>query len=648
MTFSFYFNFTDLSGCGGLFCDNSYLHRMKRKPVLITLGIVALFAIGFFFVRGRFLNKPQKADISQFINHFTESLATGKRDSVIACFETNQHQKLVTKLVNIFSGKTGGDGKSEPLFGISLDAGKTKITMLNSELAQAVIPVYFTHDSLPGSQSVLILKIRQSSSHACKIVQLDALTLFVDMAAYEKKVKLKGLRDEDLFSPITLASFKTAKELRSKYDTVLWFQHIGGKTYYFVAKGAVKIDYYDAARDNNIGLLSPALKEIIPPKYDLVHNVNGTVDGLIEVEKADKRGFYDIDGKNVVPVEYDQILPLTGDENLALLRKDNDYFYLKNDKTISDKIADLKITDEIKKIKNLNGSFTLEDPKSDDIMERNDRDYYTSIVLPPSYLVDLGILPKYMDLQNHLRKQVENDAGDGEGSEYYKVSFDGQKEDGNWLKAAYYSVVDSYLGSRSGLYETKNILVVDKHSNKMMGFSADSYHGMAEGGGPLSGKCNDNSLRQINDTLFEFKTTAVLDQQIQNDSVIYEGPYYHYLHVQNGKLIALPNERLFGFTKYVKMDDGYLMGCYIIGNKDVDHMTTELLQYAKNEIYANYHYKFKSEKWSSVFQSRFGRYDDDKGLYTNVDDSLTDIDKYNINWITQKLKGAKATTLAAK
>ena len=32
----------------------------------------------------------------------------------------------------------------------------------------------------------------------------------------------------------------------------------------------------------------------------------------------------------------------------------------------------------------------------------------------------------------------------------------------------------------------------------------------------------------------------------------------------------------------------------------------------------------------------------------SVNDSLTDIDKYNINWIAQKLKGIKTNTLAKK
>jgi hypothetical protein len=72
----------------------------------------------------------------------------------------------------------------------------------------------------------------------------------------------------------------------------------------------------------------------------------------------------------------------------------------------------------------------------------------------------------------------------------------------------------------------------------------------------------------------------------------------------------------------------------------------------KNEIYADYGYQFKDKRWQMVFgdMPKYGTDADGNtkpGLAT-VDDSLTDIDKYNINWINQKLKDGKSNTLAAK
>jgi len=65
----------------------------------------------------------------------------------------------------------------------------------------------------------------------------------------------------------------------------------------------------------------------------------------------------------------------------------------------------------------------------------------------------------------------------------------------------------------------------------------------------------------------------------------------------------------------------------------------------KNEIYASYGYRFKSADWNDRFSYRFGS---DTTKAVNVDDSLTVIDKYNINFLNQKLKNQDSKTLAAR
>ncbi len=126
-----------------------------------------------------------------------------------------------------------------------------------------------------------------------------------------------------------------------------------------------------------------------------------------------------------------------------------------------------------------------------------------------------------------------------------------------------------------------------------------------------------------------------------------EAPAYYYLRAVNGKLMGVSDYRVFGFTKYVKMDESYLSGCFLINGKRVNGMTDELLTYARNEIYASYHYKFPDQRWQDLFENTFAR-EDDK-LLKNVDDSLTAIDKYNIAWINKKLnKVPKINILAVK
>jgi hypothetical protein len=183
------------------------------------------------------------------------------------------------------------------------------------------------------------------------------------------------------------------------------------------------------------------------------------------------------------------------------------------------------------------------------------------------------------------------------------------------------------------------------------------------GSGSLGGICDVNNIRAINDSIFEVKSGALFYTGMYDTTkTLVGGPYYHYLVVRGNKLVELPNERYFGFTKYVKMNDSYLNGCYKFSEgtyptereKIVDHITPEMLRYMKNEIYAEYGYQFKDHRWQVVFQTMpvYG-YDENgnpKHSFSTVDDSLTTIDKYNINWITQKLRSMSGAdkTLAAK
>ena len=209
---------------------------------------------------------------------------------------------------------------------------------------------------------------------------------------------------------------------------------------------------------------------------------------------------------------------------------------------------------------------------------------------------------------------------------------------------------DHFIDGRSGLYESdksNRLLIVDKKNNQLLGFETKNHltgESDSEETRDIKSVCNENYLHQINDTLFEFRTSSATGQIIADHQVLIEGPSYHYFYIKNGKLIALPDSRVFDCTKYVKMDDSYLNGCFVVSDKNVDHMTPEILRYMKNEIYASYKYKFKSDMWTKAFQDSFDRYS--SPLRESVDDSLTMIDKYNINWLSQKLNGAKSTQLA--
>ncbi|MFC0516706.1 WG repeat-containing protein [Mucilaginibacter angelicae] len=631
---------------------------MKTKPLLITLTVFLITLGGIFFAGCKHQASGDKENVIRFLNDFNRHAKAGDIDSLQQFFETDKNSKAITLLIKVLSGKTNLGGKAMPLFRTELNFTDNDITFTGNDLAKAFVKVNFSGDNVPVKLSAITFTIHKLSDGQFKIISVSADRFRRDYLAYQKKIAGKSLADKDVYEPITLAAFKTADQLKTRYDSVLWFEHVNKQTYFYVIKGVLNRNFYypdsiPGKPTYKMGLISPSLKEIIPPAYDLIHNIGGTLNGFVEVELGKNRGLYDLNGKAVVPVIYDQIYPLNNDgDNLALLKKDADYFYLKKDLSITDKLTDFKIADELSKIKTFGSSFDLSDKSSKNIMEYNDRESTNCIVIPPSYLADWKIVPAYIDFQNPLRKRVQSMNEDGEGDVDMSISFTGtQKQDSSWFKSAFYSLVGNYLGARGGLYTEKKLVVVDKRTNRVMGFSAQTYYGRAEGGGYLSGACNENSLKAISDSLIEFKTTANIER-----AGIIEGPYYHYLQIKNGKLVPLPGKRIFGFTQYVKMNDSYLQGCYLLGapndrdSKGVraDNLPTSVLQYMKNEIYASYQYKFKSEQWNDAFNDQFERYNG--GNLSNVDDSLTAIDKFNINFLVKKLSSTKikTNTLAAK
>jgi len=588
---------------------------MKTKPILISITSIVLLVNVFLFTSCRHSTKPETAEINQFLNNFNRYVKAGNTDSLLACFDADKKLTILKKLVNLLAGKKSINGKEKPIFNLTLDVDADNIKLVDDEVMEATIPVYFSRDAFDTQSSVLSLKIKKVAPHQFKIVQADARQLLTDYLTYENLVRSKTVDEKDIFSPTTLEAFETADKLKTRYDSVVWFAHVDKKTFFYVVKGKWNINkYIKRSRDSVIypygmGLVSPELKEIIPPEYDLIHNISGTFPGLVEVEKNDKKGFYDLAGKIVIPINYDEIFPIEDENNLAVLRAGNEYFYLKKDMGISEKV-DLKINDFFSKIRNLNNSFDLYSKALLVVTEYNSKEENESVYISPSYLADLNMIEKIKDFKNPLRKSSDED-GEGDVHKKYLVSYTGKSEEtDNWLVTSFYSIRDYFLGGRSEFYDRKNIVIVDKKRDRVLAHNIETDY--TPGGGDFNGECDVNSIKLINDSLFEVKAgTALYIDLYDSTKTIISGIYYHYLAIENNKLRERPNNRIFGFTKYVKMDDSYMNGCYSMlvgpGTYDekktviVDHLSPEMLHYMKNEIYASYRYQFKDKRWQEIF-----------------------------------------------
>lgn len=429
---------------------------MKAKPMLILA--TALLCCAAFFARCSRHSANNEA-LNSFLNLVNLQVQNQQTAELMKDFQMPQKRQAVRQLINLICNKAGISKSSKPIFTVTMNMENNDASIINEKLTKVIIPLKLHRDSIEEKSTTLTFKIKEVANSTFKIVDVDAKDFLSDYVGYENLVRQKTLTDADIYSPQTIAAFKVADGLKAKYDSIPWFQHVDGKTWYYVVKG--KFDLYngrDTVHNFKMGLVSPEQKEVIPADFDLIHNIGATFPNLVEVEKDHKRGFYNLTGEVVLPVAYDQVYPISDDEDLAVVRKGNDYYHWKKGFSLSDADPNIKIADMLPRIQAYGRSQKLTEQVMQNVMEHNSRDDHGSIYIAPSYMVDWGLLSIVQEFKNPLRKNIEYE----EVSNLYELQFDGKTDNESWLSSVFYSIKDDYIGGRGGLYEHRNVMLVDK------------------------------------------------------------------------------------------------------------------------------------------------------------------------------------------
>ena len=155
--------------------------------------------------------------------------------------------------------------------------------------------------------------------------------------------------------------------------------------------------------------------------------------------------------------------------------------------------------------------------------------------------------------------------------------------------------------------------------------------------------CGESNYQLLNDSIVECIQNNTTKEQLY----AWETVYTFYKINSDGSIHPLESDRHFDFTKFVYINESYFKGCFGTyidgydyendekGNVWVrDHLTINDLDMMRNEIFADYGYKFQSEKW----QKHFSKFEWYKSSYENVDEQLTDMDRHNIKVILKVRK----------
>ncbi len=460
---------------------------------------------------------------------------------------------------------------------------------------------------------------------------------------------------DTLLSKNMLANIRS---LREDYGDVLAYSEWDGILYYYIASKPLKGKYNVFSKENlddaKIGLVMGNGQLVLQPLYDKIYNPNTTVIGGIVTEKGGLRGLFMPERSLYIEPTYDQIYPSSVDSVLAYVKKKGELGYLNQD---GEEVMDGYMQDMLASI--MNWQVSNEDANFVDVLMIDDAYTFKTderlesangVMLLPSYINEWG-----------LEENGENDLiPTGKDDLYYEGTYTNSVEvsevqevsTGIWALVT--DFMDHGIGIRSDYIRTKKYLVTVDNSNtpiekiKLSDASDDVY-----------ALCNINAKIKIidqrvknTDTQEEIISSAqpynlVIETYTQGALNGYdkydEAVSYSYIGVKyDGKTEQMATARIWDCTKFVFMDESYFKGCFAQGMNERDehgrstiqitqHLAAEDLDIMRNEIYAEYGYRFKSDKWDKYFAN--------KPWYTprfdNVDDQLNPYEKHNIALIVK-------------
>lgn len=446
----------------------------------------------------------------------------------------------------------------------------------------------------------------------------------------------------------------TVAKLDSVYTRTPYYFKSNGKTYFYICEGKWVTPKHDSFPDEitGMGIVNEQGLFILEPKYDKIYNPDATSKGYIEIEINNRKGLLNYETALVIPCEFDMIFPPGKQEAIAIGKKGNKYYRISQEGATQEILSASDAPSFSKE------AWSFDAVAGNHIMLHDSyRPYYLNdanegngVVFTPSYLLPLGFLP---EVHTYLVTNENVDFGkdSSKGETLHTKSFSGK------IISLISSFYESGIDGRGYQVSNYHLATVDQQNNvldeKMFlqkGENYDYYYCSSEPFG----------YTFLNDSLLEvYQLEGTNESYKRYDNMI---TYSYYSVDREGKIRKLESNRFFGFTKFIPLTENYFHGCFAKHiwdaseeeYKDVpgeggllllDHLEAEDLDIMRNEIFAEYGYVFKSEKWRNYFSVKpwyLPRYD-------SVDSLLTERDKANIALILKiKEKVLQDSTIVNK
>lgn len=396
-----------------------------------------------------------------------------------------------------------------------------------------------------------------------------------------------------------------------------------GQTYYFVN------------RNGRWGMLDAEFNELLSLQYDQIYNPDGTTVGWVEVEKGGKFGFFQYRQQKLIEPTYDRIFP--GNSNrIAAYGQSGTQFtaILPDGSTRPAEASERPLYGENPRQWN----FNLGQIKAKKLFDKGSSEYHIPTmarILVPSYLHQLGFLPQTIEPLNPTPGEIMAD----DAVTHVRAHVESSKTFGDKLTAFITNFFEAGISGRDYQVDKRYLTIVDQQNQirdtLILGEDWAGNH-----------PCGDFTVRFLDPQLIEVEETTTHWEDAPGEYTFATNFRYYQINDQ-GKTEPLDRPRKYDFTHVVLLEPRHFEGCFYLPLSTAEreklseedytnytrfqHLRLEDLDLMRNEIFAEYGYRFKSEKW----QQYFGSQDWYTPRYDNVDDQLTEIEKRNVQFILE-------------
>ncbi len=418
-----------------------------------------------------------------------------------------------------------------------------------------------------------------------------------------------------------------------------YLDSIYGYTPYLAILDSTVLYYVSTKQDilasPKIGLIDKSFKVLLPQEYDFIYNPDEISKGLIVIQLGDKFGLFDYNNNKILNPEFDYILP-NGQNSIGLAIKGNTKYLIEKNLTIKT-VPESGNYDIVELISN---NYSIPNGEIKSVYFTYDKVEHwqdikdTKYIFCPNYLQQFDIFPRILSFYK-----------DDVGYENLKLIL---KEIFNFDNGVAGILVlidkDETIGSTIGLFKSEEyFLATITTDNKIL--NSKRIHLAYEGNkGGMYGLYYNTVL--LNENIIQVRY-----QRDNPEYKIYSSmtDYKFFKIDEKGIINELSSQRKFSFTKYKIIDSTYFEGKYEshLGNSEIKneawweayyeithHLSINDLDVMRNEIFADYGYKFKSKKWQVYFR----KYPNYSPKYDNVDHLLNENDKENIKYILEYKK----------